>query len=82
MNSEKMKNLAVNDNGFVFDPATGYSYSVNPTGLLVLKLMAQDKSKEEISATVGEEYEVTADNFASDFEHYLLMLEALDLVEL
>ena len=29
MNTDKMKNLAVNDNGFVFDPSSGYSYSVN-----------------------------------------------------
>jgi hypothetical protein len=28
-----------------------------------------------------DEYDVSADNFDSDFEHYLLMLDALNLVE-
>ena len=82
MNTDKMKNLAVNDNGFVFDPSSGYSYSVNPTGLLLIKLLSQGMNKEDIYETVCAEYDVSSDNIASDYEHYLLMLEALDLVEL
>ena len=31
-----MKTLAVSETGFVFDPRTGHSYSLNPTGLAAL----------------------------------------------
>ncbi len=81
MKCDKLKNLAMNDNGFVFDPSSGYSYTVNPSGLLMLKLLAQDKTREEIFSTLENEYNISEDLFNSDYEHYLLMLEALDLVE-
>lgn len=81
MDSSKLQNLAMNDNGFIFDPNTGYSYTSNETGLYILKLMSMGKTKAEIRAEIMAEYDVSEDNFNSDYEHYLLMLEALSLVE-
>lgn len=81
MDSSKLQNLAMNDNGFIFDPNTGYSYTSNETGLYILKLMSMGKTKAEIRAEIIAEYDVSEDNFDSDYEHYLLMLEALSLVE-
>lgn len=71
----------MNDNGFIFDPASGYSYTSNETGLYIMKLLAQGKDKEAICQQFMADYEVSEDNFNSDFEHYMLMLEALALVE-
>ena len=34
---EKLPNLAINHDGFVFDPSTGDSYVMNPTGLAILQ---------------------------------------------
>jgi hypothetical protein len=81
MDSSKLQNLAMNDNGFIFDPNTGYSYTSNETGLYILKLMSMGKTKAEIRTAIMAEYDVSEDNFDSDYEHYLLMLEALNLVE-
>ncbi|MCK9334032.1 MAG: PqqD family protein [Candidatus Cloacimonetes bacterium] len=81
METSLLQNLAMNDNGFIFDPISGYSYTSNETGLIILKLLASGLDKAEIRAQIMDEYEVSADNFDSDFEHYLLMLDALNLVE-
>jgi hypothetical protein len=81
MNFSNLQNLAMNDNGFIFDPNTGYSYTSNETGILILKLLAEGKEKEAIKARLIAEFEVNEDNFESDFEHFMLMLEALALVE-
>ncbi len=81
MDYSKLTDLAMNDNGFIFDPASGYSYTSNETGLYIMKLLAQGKDKDAIRALFVAEYEVDEDNFNSDFEHYMLMLEALALVE-
>jgi hypothetical protein len=81
MNFSNLQNLAMNDNGFIFDPNTGYSYTSNETGILILKLLAEGKEKEAIKARLLAEFEVNEDNFESDFEHFMLMLEALALVE-
>ncbi|MCD8479698.1 MAG: hypothetical protein LRZ88_05400 [Candidatus Cloacimonetes bacterium] len=43
--------------------------------------MSMGKTKAEIRAEIMAEYDVSEDNFNSDYEHYLLMLEALSLVE-
>jgi hypothetical protein len=82
METSKLQNLAMNDNGFVFDPNSGYSYTSNETGILIMKLLAQGKDKAQILEAIQAEYEISEDHFSSDFDHYMLMLEALDLVEL
>lgn len=81
MNIDKTKRLAMNDNGFIFDPASGYSYSANQTGLFILKQLSSGHQKEEIIASLVDEYEVSLDDCASDLEHYFLMLETLGLVD-
>ncbi|MEF3694632.1 MAG: PqqD family protein [Candidatus Cloacimonadota bacterium] len=81
MNSEKLAQLAMNDNGFIFDPSSGYSYTSNETGLLILKALQMGKSEADIIAELVELYEVSEDQVHSDMEHYYRMLEALKLVQ-
>jgi ribulose-5-phosphate 4-epimerase/fuculose-1-phosphate aldolase len=35
----QLANLAVSETGFVFDPSTGATFTVNPTGLVVLRAL-------------------------------------------
>ena len=81
MNIDNLKQLAISENGFVFDPSSGYSYTVNETGLNVLKLLISGMNKEQVLESILSEYEVGVDHFESDLDHYMLMLEAFDLVE-
>ena len=81
MNIDNLKQLAISENGFVFDPSSGYSYTVNETGLNVLKLLISGMNKEQVLESILSEDEVGADHFESDLDHYMLMLEAFDLVE-
>lgn len=81
MNTDRIISLAMNDNGFIFDPSSGYSYSTNQVGLSVLTMLKSGKTKDEIISELTAEYEVSEDNCASDLEHFFLILEALDLVE-
>lgn len=81
MNIDKMANLAMNDNGFIFDPVTGFSYTANESGLFVLRQLLAGQSKEEILAAMSEEYDCTEHHAESDIDHFILMLEAYDLVD-
>lgn len=81
MNIERIKELAMSDNGFIFDQTTGYSYNTNELGYFVLKLIHDGLDKQEIMQKVLEEYEVSEDHFSHDFDHYLMQLEALKLIE-
>jgi hypothetical protein len=81
MNIEHIRELAMSDNGFIFDQTTGYSYNTNELGYFIIKLLHDGLSKQEITQRVLMEYEVSADHFDHDFDHYLMQMEALNLIE-
>ncbi len=41
MEKSPLAMLAISDTGFVFDPRTGHSYTVNPSGLALLRSLKQ-----------------------------------------
>ncbi len=81
MNTDQLMTLAVNKNGFIFDPENGISYTVNETGLFILQQMQKGRNDQEIIAALDEEYDVASDQARSDLEHYKAMLKALHLVD-
>ncbi|MBL0153618.1 MAG: hypothetical protein IPP93_09055 [Chitinophagaceae bacterium] len=42
------KNIATNELGFVFNPATGDSFSTNPVAASILRYMRENKSLSDI----------------------------------
>jgi hypothetical protein len=81
MRSEKVSNLAISDNGFVFDPTTGYSYNTNEMGFFLLKMMEEGFDREEIIARIMDEYEVSRDNLERDMDFFQLQMKSLGLME-
>ena len=73
------KNIALSDSGFVFNPSSGDSYSVNPIGIELIKLMKEGKSKEEIIQYVIETYAVDEATVEKDFYDFLKMIEQFKL---
>jgi len=81
MNTEQIKGLAISDNGFIFDPTTGYSYNTNELGFLILKMLKDNHSKEAIIQNILDEYDISEDRLSLDFDHYIMQLTALNLIE-
>lgn len=50
--------LAISENGFVFDPATGNHFTLNETGLCILRLVISGKTLQEIFTILEESYDV------------------------
>jgi hypothetical protein len=50
--------LALSDNGFVFDPVTGNSYTVNGSGLAILRRLQHETDLGSIVASLREEFKV------------------------
>ena len=40
-NTERLRELAISDAGFVFDPLTGHTYNVNATALAALRALKE-----------------------------------------
>jgi hypothetical protein len=75
------KNIALSDTGFVFNPSTGDSFSVNPIGLEILKMMKDHKKDEEIKSFIMKTYQTDEDSVEKDFYDFTKMLEQIKLVE-
>ena len=75
------RNIALSDSGFVFDPSTGDSYSANPIGMEVIKMLKEQKSNEEIKDYVLNTYQTDEATFEKDFYDFVKMLEQNRLIE-
>ena len=75
------KNIALSDTGFVFNPATGDSFSVNPIGLEILKKLKENAGEEEIKKHLLASYNTDTDTIEKDYYDFVKMIEQLQLTE-
>lgn len=75
------KNIAMSDSGFVFNPTTGDSYSINRVGRQILDYLSEGRSLDEITALMTAEYEIDAAGFEKYFFDYISMLRQFELLE-
>jgi hypothetical protein len=75
------KNIALSDSGFVFDPSSGNSFTTNPIGLEIIRLIKQGKSQKDIAAHVLKTYAVDEVSFEKDYYDFVIMLGKLKLTE-
>jgi hypothetical protein len=75
------KDIAVSDSGFVFNPSTGESFSVNPIGMEIISLIKEGKSLEDIGDHFVQNYHVELPIVEKDLQDFLEMLEFYSLKE-
>ncbi|WP_456383295.1 HPr-rel-A system PqqD family peptide chaperone [Persephonella sp.] len=77
---DRLSQLAINDEGFVFDPLTGESFTVNQTGLFILKELKEGKSQEEIVQDLVENFEVSQEEAERDLVDFIEKLRSYRLI--
>lgn len=70
--SEEIK---ISDNGFVFNSRTGESFSLNPMGLEMIKMIAANSDFDEIRKSILGKYDVDDLTFERDFYEFCAMLK-------
>ena len=75
------KSIAISESGFVFDPMSGESFSVNEIGMEILSLLKQEKSADQISEFFMESYDIDATDFEKYFYDFIGMLRQYQLIE-
>ncbi len=82
MNStQRLKDLAVSDTGFLFDPLSGATFTVNPSGRSILEGLKAGADRDEIAATLEQSFEVGAGIDAHrDVDEFVHMLRQNDLL--
>lgn len=63
LNCARLKQLAVSETGFIFDPQSGQSFTVNQTGHLVIEMLKRSESPQaaaqELALRYQKPYELT-----------------------
>ncbi len=75
------KNIALSDTGFVFDPSTGNSFTVNPIGLEIIGYLKEGRNAEEIKREITARYETDGPGFEKDLADFVNMLQKLKLTD-
>ncbi len=73
--------VAISDSGFVFVPATGESFTVNPIGAAIIHMLKENKSVEEVSKQIFENYKTDMATVEKDMNDFVAMLKQYSLID-
>ncbi len=69
------KRLALSESGFVFDPVSGQSFTVNETGLVVLRLVQQQDDLDQIAEQLAEQFDASIVEIKRDVQDFTNRLQ-------
>ena len=74
-------NIAISDSGLIFNPSRGESYSTNQSAKELLNLIKENRCKDEIKEYFLNTYEVSADQFETDYSDFIFSLDKFNLID-
>ena len=77
---KRLQQLAVSDQGFVFDPESGESFTSNAVGLEILAGLKQDKKPEAIALALTKKFNVEQPEAERDVADFVDRLRAFRLL--
>ncbi len=75
------KNIASSDEGFIFNPTTGDSFSANMIGAEIINLLKKDITLKEVADIICDKYDVDRSLFERDLEDFTLQLKDFSILE-
>jgi len=75
------KNIAISESGFVFDPSSGDSFSLNPVAIEIMEYLKTDTAYEEINQLIIEKYDVDQTTFERYYYDFINSLRQFDLLK-
>lgn len=75
------KNIATSEAGFIFNPGTGDSFSVNNIGSEILVMFKENKSVDDVIENISLRYDVEKSQLEKDLEDFVSQLSGYNLIE-
>jgi PqqD family protein of HPr-rel-A system len=72
--NQRLKDLAVSETGFVFDPYSGATFSLNASALCLLRGLKEGLDRDELIARLEESFDVTDADLSRDIDEFLELL--------
>jgi hypothetical protein len=76
----RAKEIRLTEAGFLFDPTNGESYTVNPTGRLIVRALIAGRAPNEIWRELCERFAVSESRARWDVEQFIARLLDLELL--
>lgn len=73
------KNLALSENGFLFDARTGNTFSLNRTGTFLLRALIDGVPVEHLTNMLQDTFEVSVETAIRDVEQFLYRIKDLEI---
>ncbi len=78
---EKEAYISRDSGAILIDYETSKFYEANGTGTRILQLLQASKTKEEIIASICDEYEVDPETFGQDLDEFVEKLRTYELLD-
>lgn len=75
------KKIAISETGFIFNPTTGDSYSMNPIATEILEMLKKEMSEEEIKNALLEKYDVNKSILQKSYDEFIDTLRKLNIID-
>lgn len=74
------RNIATNEFGFIFNPATGDSFSSNAIAAEIIQMMKDSLSVNDIKKSLMEKYDVDRPTLEKDMDEFITLLKENNLL--
>jgi hypothetical protein len=74
-------NVAISESGLIFNPETGESFTTNPIGIEILKLLKEKKDYPAIERHFIARYDTESDAFRKDYQDFVECLRIFNILE-
>ena len=81
MDITTLKNLAISDTGFIFDPFSGKTFTVNEVGMVIIQSLKNGEDVGLIQNKIMEEFDTTLDQLERDISDFLIQLKEQSLIQ-
>lgn len=81
MDITTLKNLAISDTGFIFDPFSGKTFTVNEVGMVIIQSLKNGEDVAFIQNRIMEEFDTTLDQLERDISDFLIQLKEQSLIQ-
>ena len=71
----------MSESGFIFDPTTGDSYSVNQTGSIIIEYLKEGLSEDQIIDNLKETFDSDTEQMRKDLDDFLHYLKQLKMID-
>lgn len=75
------KNIATSEQGFIFNPGTGDSFTSNSIGTEIISMLKEDFPLSDIIDAICSTYDVEKSQFEKDLDDFVLQLKESAILE-